>query len=290
MSNKKGKSIDTTHLSIETAMSRGFLHRDYIAHCFRWSYVVKWLLQSKRYDTANIIDVGCGVDVPLARAMYTGRMTNRNALYVGVDVNKLEVPPMFVGKAFNIEVHGETDVCNYNHPLDLKFDLATSFEVLEHVEPEHMVRIIQKVKSLLMDDGSFIVSTPCYDHSVGAADNHVNEITYTMLGSIFEYLGFNTDKRFGTFASQKDYKHRLFADGHSEIFEKLSSYYDSNVMATIFAPMYPHLSRNCIWHLTKGSSTNFPKLEDYIKDEYQFGSSSLAEWNRAFNLLGFASK
>jgi hypothetical protein len=34
MANARGKSIDNTHLSIDQAEERGFIHRDYIAHCF----------------------------------------------------------------------------------------------------------------------------------------------------------------------------------------------------------------------------------------------------------------
>jgi len=37
MANARGKEIDNTHLSIDQAEARGFLHRDYIAHCLRWS-------------------------------------------------------------------------------------------------------------------------------------------------------------------------------------------------------------------------------------------------------------
>ena len=41
MANEFGKAIDKTFLSIDQAETRGFLHRDYIAHCLRWTHVVK---------------------------------------------------------------------------------------------------------------------------------------------------------------------------------------------------------------------------------------------------------
>ena len=44
-----GRSIDKTHLSIDQAEERGFIHRDYLAHCFRWSHVVKHLGKKKLY-------------------------------------------------------------------------------------------------------------------------------------------------------------------------------------------------------------------------------------------------
>ena len=37
------RKIDKTHLSCDQAEERGFLHRDYIAHCLRWSHIVKHL-------------------------------------------------------------------------------------------------------------------------------------------------------------------------------------------------------------------------------------------------------
>ena len=58
MANERGKSVDKTFLSIDNAEERGFLHRDYIAHCLRWTHVVKWLHQGGRYKTARILDVG----------------------------------------------------------------------------------------------------------------------------------------------------------------------------------------------------------------------------------------
>ena len=43
MANARGKEIDNTHLSIDQAEERGFIHRDYIAHCLRWTHVAKYL-------------------------------------------------------------------------------------------------------------------------------------------------------------------------------------------------------------------------------------------------------
>lgn len=285
MANKRGKKIDTTHLSIEFSMKRGFLHRDYIAHCFRWSHAIKYLHQGGLYKTAKVLDVGCGVDVPLARAMFSSRLTNREGLFVGVDVNKLGVPKMLEPDSFQIELHGETDLCEWN--TEHKFDLITCFEVLEHVEPEHMVRMVQKMKSLLAPGGTIMISTPCYDPNTGAADNHVNEISYEVLGSVFEACGLNTDTRYGTFASQKDYKKQLEVDGYLPLFKKLGEFYDSNVLSTIFAPLYPHLSRNCLWQLSDKpiEKRNFETLQAEMLQGKTFGSSTEEEWAKALTLL-----
>src|SRR5574343_1447146 len=81
--NTRGKHIDTTYLSIDNAEERGFLHRDYIAHCLRWSHVCKQLTKSKKYTTARILDIGCGRELPMAKMLYSSRFTPEK--YFGVD-------------------------------------------------------------------------------------------------------------------------------------------------------------------------------------------------------------
>ena len=63
MANARGKEIDNTHLSIDQAEERGFIHRDYIAHCLRWTHVAKYLHLKSRYKKASILDIGCGKDM-----------------------------------------------------------------------------------------------------------------------------------------------------------------------------------------------------------------------------------
>ena len=84
------REIDKTHLSCEQAEERGFLHRDYIAHCLRWSHVVKHL--QNKYKTARILDIGCGKETPLIKTLYTMRMTPE--MYTGIDMNKLPWKPI----------------------------------------------------------------------------------------------------------------------------------------------------------------------------------------------------
>lgn len=70
-------------------------------------------------------------------------------------------------------------------------------------------------------------------------------------GFILE-AGFDVVSVHGTFASQKDYKHMLNKyHGLPEIYEKLHSYYDSNILACLMAPLFPEQSRNCLWELRK---------------------------------------
>jgi hypothetical protein len=272
MPNAHGKSIDKTYLSIDNAETRGFIHRDYIAHCLRWTHVCKHLARSQRYKTAKIIDVGCGRELPLAKTLYSSRYIPER--YVGVEYGPIEaeaISTLSKTDKFPGEYYTDTDVCTFEH--NGEFNIVTCFEVFEHVEPAHGVRLLKKLRALLDDseDATIFLSTPCYDEKTGAADNHVNETTYEALGSIIESVGLEIKQAYGTFASIKDYKDLLAADGLDTIFAKFREYYDTNYLATIFAPLYPAQSRNCLWvlgkdkSLTAGFNTRFKPLANIPK-------------------------
>ena len=262
------RKIDKTMLSIDSAENRGFLHRDYIAHCLRWTHVARHLMNQKRYATARVLDVGCGKEIPLAKLLHSSRM--KPSEYYAVDVNQLDLPKQFENASWKPKLAGKTDVCTLTvEDFDNeKPNTIACFEVLEHVAPEHSRRMLGKLYDLLEVQGDCFISTPCWDPDVGAANNHINEMTYQALGAMIEDVGFGIYAHWGTFASIKDYKHMIEADENlNYVFEKFREYYDTNYLATIFAPMFPQHSRNCIWHLTKTETNEtygrlFPNLRD----------------------------
>jgi 2-polyprenyl-3-methyl-5-hydroxy-6-metoxy-1,4-benzoquinol methylase len=189
MANERGKHLDNTHLSIDQAEARGFIHRDYIAHCLRWTHVAKHLQAGQKYKTAHILDIGCGKEVPLAKLMYSSRLIPETGSYTGLDYNKLEVPAMFHTGKFPIKLHGGM-MFPQAAPEDVytrKFDVITCFEVLEHVEPAQVVIMLKAISGLLAPGGRAFLSTPCYDAKVGAAANHVNEMSYGAFGALIEH-------------------------------------------------------------------------------------------------------
>ena len=246
MANARGKEIDNTHLSIDQAEARGFIHRDYIAHCLRWTHVSKYLHLQARYKTARIIDIGCGKDMPLARMLYTSRLAPEK--YLGIEYNKMEIPDMFKNSNFKPDLISGADFTTIDHTHvagGLQYNYSTCFEVLEHVEPIKAIAILDHLPKFLGQDSVSWFSTPCWDEKVGAAANHVNEMTYEAFGSLLEEMGYKILRHWGTFASIKDYKNEL---NHLQTtFEKLREYYDSNYLATIFAPLFPHKARNVLW-------------------------------------------
>lgn len=287
--------IDKTHLSIDAAEERGLIHRDYIAHCFRWSHVVKCLLKNHKYKEAIMLDVGCGKEVPLAKTMYVNKMSPK--VYIGVDANILFIPDMLNRGKFPITLWSETDFCaltaedvgrlvtggqtsDPQHAEGVQLpNIVTCFEVLEHVTPEHARRMLKHFGDISSPDVEVFISTPCYNGS--AAGNHINEMTFAALGAMIEGLGYKIESVYGTFASISDYHTYLNAvDVYDKdtgkviattdlgpVFQALRNYYDSNVLSIIFAPLFPAHARNALWHLKKKSAADLAQTPMFSKLE-----------------------
>lgn len=276
--NQFGKSVDTTFLSIEQSAERGFLHRDYIAHCFRWSHVVKRLMQKGRYKDASILDIGCGRELPFAKTLYSSKMVPHR--YYGVDAGKMlpnsveavskgkmgEVTKLFPNTCFS------SDWAKAN--LSYAVTDIICFEVAEHVEPPMLKDMLDGMKlSLHSEFGRLWISTPCWDWKSCAA-NHVNEMTYGAFGAMLADAGFYIENVHGTFASISDYHHKM-SPAYQEVFDDLRDYYDSNVLSVIFAPMFPAQARNCLWECRvrkEDEERNWGQLSEQVEP---WGSSHL---------------
>lgn len=253
MTNAFGKDIDTTYLDPYTAAYRQVLHRDMAAHNFRWSFVCRFLREKKRHQTYHVLDAGCGRLVNLAKMMYHNMLTHTKGSYTGVDYGPVPWPETIKEdtKKFNMRLYERTDFAEWD-PEDQPrggWDLVTSFEVLEHVEPYHSFRMLCRMRELVKSTGTAIISTPNYSPKVGAAKNHVNEMTYHALLALIQASGWQVDEVYGTFASQTDYKKHLTSE-QLTFMKQLQEYYDSTAMSLIMAPLIPaDQARNCMWLL-----------------------------------------
>lgn len=241
------REFDRTHLSIDTAEERVLIHRDYVAHCLRWSHVVKCLYEKHAYKTARILDVGCGKEMPLAKLLYSNRMSG--AEYCGVDLNALTVPPMLVkaheNNKLGIYFLEQTSIIEVN-PEDLPWvpTVITSFECFEHMRPRHARTMLEKLRSFIHDDGVMYFSTPNWNGA--AAANHINETKFQAIGAVLQECGWIVDQVYGTFASQRDYLPHL-SSVELDVFNRLAEYYDSNLLSIMLAPLHPRHSRNALW-------------------------------------------
>jgi hypothetical protein len=259
--NARGKSVDKTFLSLDNAEKRGFLHRDYIAHCFRWSHACKMI--QKNWRDAIILDVGCGKEMPFPKLIYSSKMRPQH--YCGLDVGDWPKPEMLEDITFPCDrlvgdIAGVKDFKDLDLPGPPNF--ITCFEVLEHVEWDHARRALEVIRAICAKDALFMVSTPTWNFK-DCADNHVNEMTYAAFGALLEDCDWEIEQHYGTFASQSDLKKVFLTDGWAEqAFNALHEYYDSNVLSVIFAPAFPVQSRNVIWDCRPGLKVRkFPKLE-----------------------------
>lgn len=255
--NARGKSVDTTYLSIDSAEDRGFIHRDYIAHCLRWTHVVKRMYERNIYRDAVVMDVGCGRELPLAKLLYSSKLIP--TMYIGIDygpvndedyqaISKTGKFPNLIYESTDFMTVDLSDVTVQNDKKQgMRPNIVTCFEVLEHVEPKHMIAMLRKMQELADPKAQYFISTPCWNE-IDCAANHVNEMKYEALGAVFEALGFEVVRSYGTFASQRDIMPGM-SDQVESIFHALREYYDSNFLSCVFAPLYPSKSRNALWEL-----------------------------------------
>lgn len=234
-----------TQLHPETIFEKHVFHRDQFAHYLRWSHVLHFAKAGM-----NVLDVGCGSG-NLLEVFWRNRYTPKK--YVGIDVrgqtiqklNELWKPKVDFAKFFALDIVKEP-------PPQDQWDIICCFEVLEHIGRENGPAFLHNIKQVMNPSTVFLLSTPCFDPRVGAADNHmiegeVGEWTFKDLKKLLEF-GFKVHQVNGTFASQKDIRPTL--TGHElRVWEDLKKYYDSELMSVLFAPLHPEASRNCIWTL-----------------------------------------
>jgi len=215
--------INKTALDIEKALERGIVHRDYIAHCLRWNFVLKFAKRGMK-----ILDVGCGNGM-LAQVLYSNKY--KPALYVGIDIRSSVIKKMLERKTNFPKIGYVMDIrFGINRLGDIEreegfFDLITCFEVIEHFEVQYIEHVLKEMNRLLKPGGVLLLSTPNYD-GVHKASNHIHEYRE---GELEGFLGkyFTIERKVGTFASQKDIL-PVMSGSETYIFNLLKQWFDSN--------------------------------------------------------------
>ena len=238
---------NTTQLTPQDIFNRHIYHRDQFAHYFRWTHVLK---NAKIGQT--ILDFGCGTGEML-EVFYRNRY--RPKYYLGVDIRKKTIEKNREKfEKLDFAQFETFDLCSSDLDLKTKFDVITCFEVIEHIGHSNAEVFLNNIKKHCDDNTKVYLSTPNFDESVGAAKNHsinneIGEWKHEELQKILEKY-FTIEKKFGTFASIKDYKH-LLNEWQKKMFDELSAYYDTNLLSCLMAPMFPEHSRNTLWVLRR---------------------------------------
>lgn len=255
---RKDEEFDRTDLNIQRANERGMIHRDYIAHCFRWTYIQNWLSRrdsefageksrkNHRYQHAHVLDIGCGKDLMLYRVLNSNKLLPLS--YTGVDINELAIPTGFEGSRLKPNLI-QQDFCSIAS-LPTAPNLITCFEMLEHVPIDYARRTLNKAYELSSDGSYLILSTPVYYERYGMANNHINEMTRPLLVDMLMDCKWKIKENYGTFCGQYEIRNAL-TEEEKKIYDELRNYYSTHVLSTIFAPMYPEYSRNNLWVCTK---------------------------------------
>jgi len=251
--------INTTECAAKVAYqgwARNQIHRDYIAHCLRWQYVLRHIKIGM-----SIIDVGCG-SFPLLKSLYSNKL--KPNLYVGVDIRKNMIEQMMEFKTNFTVIGHQCDIrvdtlpsirmltilqdpnkdipCIAAYP---QYDIAVCLEVVEHFEEKYISHVLNQIRRVLKPGGLLFLSTPNYDSKVGSAKNHIHEYTDIEL-ELYLKKFFIIEKMIGTFASQKDIE-PVLTEAEREVYDNLKPWFAPEVLSVVFASQHPYQSRNILW-------------------------------------------
>lgn len=244
----KKEIYNKTQLTPQQEFERHIYHRDQFAHYLRWSHVLK---NAKIGQT--ILDFGCGTGEML-ELFYRNKY--RPKQYLGLDIRKQTIDENNEKfEKLDFAEFRQADLCQPELDLGQTFDIITCFEVIEHIGHANADAFLDNIAYHCDENTVVYLSTPNYDPQVGAANNHllgpnkeVGEWDHFELQKKLEEY-FVIEKKYGTFASIKDYKDDL-TGWKKEAFEELKKYYDSNLLSNMMAPMIPaEHARNCLWVL-----------------------------------------
>lgn len=251
------KPYNTTDLDPKRTMERHVFHRDQFAHFLRWTHVLK---EAKIGE--SFVDFGAG-KCYLLEVLYRNRF--KPSKYVALEYKQSEVDKAkekYAKLPFPAEFY-QQDIINPSMDYSqFQADKVVSFEVAEHVGKQNVPAFLTNFMACGSDNATYYLSTPNYDEFVGAAGNHTydsgdgrgvapQELEHFELENLILEAGFEIVNKFGTFASQKDYKGTL-NEWQTEMFNAISKYYDSNLVSNLMAPVIePELARNTLWVLKR---------------------------------------
>lgn len=251
------KKYNTTDLNPESTFERHVFHRDQFAHYLRRC---KILNDTSIWETT--CDFWCG-NWNLLQVLYRNKFKQKK--YIWIDIRKQTIEKA-KEKFKDVDwaefvVEDLVNPQNWVNFSDIQADRVCSFEVLEHVWKQNGDKFMINFRECGNKDATYYLSTPNFDEKVWAAWNHtydswdwrwvaVQEFTHQEIQELIDKNWLKVVQKFGTFASQRDYK-ELMNDRQKEMYNHLKEYYDSNLLSNLMAPLFPEQSRNTMWILKR---------------------------------------
>lgn len=253
---------NTTDLDPRTTRGNLKAHRDIEAHFNRWCHTLRYV---KRNGGQRVVDFGCGTAGQL-EVLYRNGSTG--CAYTGFDIRARTIAANT--KRWNSiqhKIRNDFFVADLILEDDSVFeqqtaDVVVSFEVWEHVGRQNTETFLRHFKQCGKPGAVYLLSTPNYDDTIGAAGNHTydsgdgngvrrQELAYTEQWTAIKNAGFDIVQEIGTFASQKDYRIVLETDDRlQEVFHRLRQVFDSNVVSNVMGALVPaYYGRNILWTL-----------------------------------------
>jgi SAM-dependent methyltransferase len=218
------------------------VHRDYIAHAFRWSVAQRHINEGD-----VVIDVGCGPDTPLVKvlAFPRGSVPKR---YTGIDLNNFvpKTRPQWANFILGVSVF-DLD------PVEVgPADVVVCFEMLEHMPKPKGLELLRWLREAVKPSGIILLSTPSYAGG-DLPKNHVHEWTYDELKEGLASVWLEVNDVWGTFMRIPQLRKAVAVQypDLAKVLGRLDTYYSHEALSTIFAPLFPGQASNCLWKLKR---------------------------------------
>lgn len=129
-------------------------------------HVVRYVFASSYVEGKNVMDLACGVGFGCEI------LSKKASSVIGVDINEEAILYANLHYQSKNITYLQSDVTKIKSSPN-SADVITSFETIEHVANDKT--FIKEVRRLLKPNGTFIMSTPNIEFSVGANPYHVRE-------------------------------------------------------------------------------------------------------------------
>ncbi len=267
MANKRGQQVDTTQLS-DHDIVHGFMNRDRYAHQSRYWYAMKACIRASNRlgRPVRLLDAGAGRKPHLPEFIWRNMYSSVIERYWSYDVKAPDWEPVctwqFKPSAALMPIESIVDdFADASDAVlgDIRPDVVCMFEVFEHVEPEHGLRLLERLKRCAESGAVVLFSTPVWAYGEAAAANHVSEASFAPLNAVIE-ANFEIFDVFGSFGRVWRKKNRLSAEARSVI-ELIRDRVSPSFLAVVLAAtMDPADASNCVWSLGRKLEATPPDI------------------------------